>query len=94
MYAVCHLGAVPNVCGSDCAGAYSGSGYGLHESESRLCRLNHQSTADAAVQSSGADRYRYLRRRMQHHAFHILQGAAKEAQASRVVKPFVVKTTT
>ena len=31
-------------------------------------------------------RYRHLRRRMQHHAFYLLQGAAKEAQASRTVK--------
>lgn len=36
------------------------SGNRSHESEGRLCRLNHQSAADAAVQSSGADRYRHL----------------------------------
>ena len=74
------------MCAGAIVGTYSQGGNRCHESESRLCRLNHQSTADAAVQSSGADRYRHLRRRMQHYALYLLQGAAKEAQASRAVK--------
>ena len=50
-----------DVCRGNSTGTHSQSGNRSHESESRLCRLNHQSTADAAVQSSGADRYRHLR---------------------------------
>ena len=80
-----------DVCRGNSTGTHSQSGNRCHESESRLCRFNHQSTADAAVQPSGADRYRHLRRRMQHYAFYLFQGAAKEAQASRGVNKLWLK---
>ena len=41
--------SLPDVCRSNSTGTHSKSGNRCHESESRLCRLNHQSTADAAV---------------------------------------------
>lgn len=49
MHHVRHPRALPDVCRGNSTGTHSQGGNRCHESESRLCRLDHQSTADAAV---------------------------------------------
>ncbi len=48
-----YIGTLSDVCRRHYSGPYTGSGHGLHESESRLRRLCFKHSGDAPVQPSG-----------------------------------------
>ena len=77
LHDVCHIRAMPDVCGSHCTEPHEKGGDRQHEPEGGVRRVGAEPASDGTVQPSGRDRERRAGRGMFDDALRLLPGTAR-----------------